>query len=55
MEEALRAIFAVADPEEIPWTAPGAHGTFEQRALYFEYGRANGPEACLEVMARFQG
>ena len=54
VEEALRAIFEVADPEDIPWTAPGAHGTFEQRAQYFEYGRENGAQACVDVMARFE-
>ncbi len=54
VEEALAAIYNVADPEGIPWTAPGAHGTFEDRATYFAYGRDNGPQACVDVMARYE-
>ncbi len=54
MAEALRAIYVVADPEAIPWTAPGAHGDFQQRAAFFGYGRENGAQACLDVMAPFE-
>jgi predicted metalloprotease len=54
VEEALAAIYNAADPEGTPWTAVGAHGDFEDRASLFAYGRENGAQACVNVMARYE-
>ncbi len=53
LDEALRAIYEVADPEGTPWTDPRAHGNFQQRSSFFRYGLENGPQACIDTMARY--
>jgi predicted metalloprotease len=46
IEELRRGLLAVGDDPNVPWFAPGAHGTAEQRTEAFFSGYERSLEAC---------
>jgi uncharacterized protein len=48
LDDALDAIYAVGDDPSVPWQAPDAHGTGDQRATAFGDGYEDGVETCAD-------
>lgn len=46
LDELRTGLREVGDPADVPWFAPDAHGTAEQRARAFAAGFDGGQEAC---------
>lgn len=47
LDEAVKGLIVAGDPRGVPWFAPGAHGTAEQRLDAFAAGYEGGVGACL--------
>jgi predicted metalloprotease len=48
-DQAAEAVISVGDPENVPWNAPDAHGTAEERLEAFATGVDVGATGCVEV------
>ena len=51
IDSALDAIYAVGDDPSVPWQAPDAHGTGDERADAFGTGYDGGVDACADQYA----
>ena len=47
LQEAAQTMFEIGDPAGIPWFAPGAHGTSQQRQNAFGTGFSFGSDGCF--------
>lgn len=50
-DQAAEAVISVGDPESVPWNAPDAHGTAEERLDAFATGIDVGAPGCVELYA----
>lgn len=48
VDQAVDAVISVADPEGVPWNAPDAHGTAEERLTAFADGADSGATGCVD-------
>lgn len=48
IDQAVDAVISVADPEGVPWNAPDAHGTAEERLTAFADGADYGATGCVD-------